>query len=158
MVPPIVPKRVECETDARYRFRRRGVPARLRLQLQRDGTPRIGVRFRLEVDGTTTEGESDEQGIIGAWVSPRASRALLWLDGESEPLELLIGALDPVTTVRGVQQRLRNLGYECPDHGRLDPLTRAALQAFQRQADLPPSGEPDPPTCKKLLAAHDRME
>lgn len=35
VVPPIVPKRVECETDARYRFRRRGVPARLRLQLQR---------------------------------------------------------------------------------------------------------------------------
>lgn len=157
-VPPIVPKEVECGTDARHRFRRRGVPARLRLQLNRDGVPRVGVQFRLEVAGATTEGQSDGRGIIEAWVSPRASRALLWLDGAAAAIELLIGALDPVTTLRGVQQRLLNLGYECPVHGELDPLTRAALQAFQRHADLEPSGELDPPTREKLLAEHDRME
>ncbi len=54
--------------------------------------------------------------------------------------------------LRRVQQRLTALGYKGIEaDGRFEPPTRAALEAFQRDKALDPTGLPDPATLAKLL-------
>jgi peptidoglycan hydrolase-like protein with peptidoglycan-binding domain len=66
-----------------------------------------------------------------------------------------LAALEPVTLLEGVQQRLNNLGYWCGDpHGTLGDGTRRALRKFQRRCGLTESGEADDRTRTLLLAVH----
>ena len=56
------------------------------------------------------------------------------------------------STLRRVQERLVERGhYEGAPTGQFDPPTEAALQAFQREAGLQPTGLPDQATLAKLL-------
>jgi len=69
-----------------------------------------------------------------------------------------VGEMDPVSYGAGVAQRLRNLGY-LPFHfdrdaDREPEIVRNALRSFQSENALQPTGEPDEPTMKALLAAH----
>ncbi len=59
----------------------------------------------------------------------------------------------PDWTVRGLQERLVRLDYLRGDPtGRMDRATKEALQALQREANLPDHGEPDPATRAALAA------
>lgn len=54
-------------------------------------------------------------------------------------------------TVRQAQQYLNRLGYTVKDvNGQLDKATRRQLRAFQRDANLPQTGEPDGGTMYRL--------
>jgi peptidoglycan hydrolase-like protein with peptidoglycan-binding domain len=68
---------------------------------------------------------------------------------------LFLGDLDPIEEFRGIQGRLRNLGFSC---GRLDgkpgPRTEAALKEFQHQYDLDVTGKVDGQTRDKLKELH----
>jgi peptidoglycan hydrolase-like protein with peptidoglycan-binding domain len=66
-----------------------------------------------------------------------------------------LAGLDPETSVKGAQQRLRHLGYyhRTPD-GELDAATRRALEDFQRDHEIVISGELDDSTKAKLADSH----
>ena len=69
-------QRVEtAATDKKHKFRRRGVPTRLRLQLFNVETPRADEAYELTIDGAAHQGTTDAKGVIELWVPPGAQRA-----------------------------------------------------------------------------------
>lgn len=98
-------------------------------------------------------------------IPPSAAEATLhlWPDkGDDEARKglltysIALGHLDPMDEVSGVQGVLTNLGhYWGPIDGTLSETTRMAIQAFQREHGLDPSGEIDGALKNKLKEQHD---
>lgn len=157
-IPARETKTVECATQQRHRFVRHGVPAKLSLRLVDDGVGLGGRPFVVHVGGKTIEGTSDGEGRVELWIPPRAASVALTI-GEGDAarhFELRLGELDPVTSIRGVQARLDNLGFECEATGELDDDTREAIEDFQRYiGHQAPSGELDDDTRDALTKLHD---
>jgi hypothetical protein len=153
-IPNIVPKTVELATEQRHRFRRKGIPSKISLQLLDNGKPRAGVPYEITLDdGTIISGVSDEDGYVKESVQPERTHAVVRVDGRwgREQYEVQLGHLDPVDTTTGVQQRLANLGRDCEITGALDEQTMSALRSFQSEHQLEASGTPDDATHAKLL-------
>jgi hypothetical protein len=102
MIPELQLKDCPGSTEARHRFRRKGVPARLRMKFYRpvsaqpeeesgggqydpshyegpqppqdvEYEPIANARFVLNLDGTFTEGQSDGEGMVDVIIPPDAS-------------------------------------------------------------------------------------
>jgi hypothetical protein len=160
-IPDLRDTTVTRATDARHKFRRKGIPARFEVQLLASRKPRANLRYTLIVDGLPNEGVSDDQGWIRVGISPRArqGRLLIHADDEREPevYELNFGYLDPIATISGVQGRLRNLGwYQGPVDGNVSEELEDALEQFQREHSLSVTREADEPTRNKLEQVHGR--
>lgn len=157
-IPDLRRKQVAVPTNATHRFKRKGVPERLRLRFGAPPFPRRGVPYLLLIDGQRHEGILDDQGELSHVLAPNASRAELTLapdDGPAEHYVLGLRGLDPIDTIPGVQMRLRNLQfYRGRVDGELGPETLAAMRAFQTSADLERTPELDDATRAALLAAH----
>jgi N-acetylmuramoyl-L-alanine amidase len=148
---------VECATGKVHRFRRRGVPALLRVQVRDEDIPRANEPFVIDIDGQVTEGTTDGDGLVAVPLPPRARRAVLTVGkgADAQEYDLSFGHLDPPDTVAGVQGRLKNLGFDCDVTGNLDERTTVALQLFQEHIEHPHvTGELDDSTRQKLLELH----
>lgn len=157
-IPDKQMKTVSVATGRVHRFRRLGVPAKLRLQLVLNDKPRADEEYRLEVGGRVIEGRTDADGVLEAPVPPQAREARLLLGPapDAQEIRLQLGRLDPHAEVTGVQNRLVNLGHlDGPPSGAWDKPTRRALRAFQRKSGLPVTGEADEATRAKLSEIHD---
>ncbi len=143
-------------TEQRHRFRRKGVPARLILQFKEEGEPRKNVPYIINIDGTVIEGNTDSDGKINVPIPPDAEKAELTLGKDNKiTYQISLADLDPYNNVRGLQSRLKNLGYNIGNvNGRLDEETRNALRDFQTKEDLPVTGQMDEQTCDKLKDVH----
>lgn len=126
-------------------------------------TPQVeamaNVPFALYADGKLVkEGQTGGDGKIEVKVpaSSRSARVVLEPGTPKErTLNLNIGRMDPVEEVPGVCKRLNNLGYSCPgDAKEVTAAVAAAIQAFQRENGLEPTGKPDGPTRDRLVKAH----
>ena len=145
-------KQVACPTDALHKFVRKGVPAMLRLQLlDRQHQPRTGLNYVLNIDGALISGTTDGNGYVVHPMPPNAQKAVLTVkDGDnSETMSIGLGAVDPITVTSGVQQRLKNLGFNAGPAG-----LSGALKAFQKKFGLPETGEADAATSAKLKDVH----
>jgi hypothetical protein len=156
-IPELGFKAVPSATGLRHRFRRCGVPAIYRLQLLINGQPRKNLNYRMEVEGLVIEDSTDDNGIIEVFVPPSTREIRLFVGSEETPRILEIGMLDPSDTIAGMQQRLRNLGYDCPESGTLDENTRTALRSFQSDSEMIATGDPDTATISTLRRAHDEI-
>ncbi len=153
VIPEKRAKEVGAAAGKRHRFRRKGVPARLRLTLRENGAPRAGLEYILEVDGALLRGITDAQGRVDHPLPPDARRGRLIL-GEEEEYHLDLGGLDPVDEEAGVRARLDNLGFlggVGGDHG--DPVA-AALRRFQEEQGLEVTGVADGATRDALVRVH----
>jgi N-acetylmuramoyl-L-alanine amidase len=117
------------------------------------------LKYTLRIEqGAEQTGTTDEEGCILTQVPVLARRARLTVHEEDGPetYELSLGYLDPLEELRGIQQRLCNLGIPCPVSGELDDETRWAIQYFQSHVDgLELNGDPeDPAMLKALLDRH----
>lgn len=146
-------KEESCASEQKHRFRRKGVPANLEIQLKEDGEPRANLKYVLEIDGQLIEGQTDSEGRLKHFLSPGAKKATIHI-GETEKIPVYIGELDPVTEISGIQDRLNNLGFDCGSSGQLDENTKAALRSFQNEYNLTITGQPDQPTQNKLKEIH----
>lgn len=157
-IPDIENKEESCATDATHKFRRKAVPAMLRLQLRdRKNQPRPKLPYRIDIDGDLRTGTTDGDGYIIQPIQPTAQQAILYIeeDGEPEKYTLALGTVDPITETTGVQQRLSNLGYGCGTaDGTVNSQTENALRAFQKKEGLTETGEPDDSTRARLKQAH----
>lgn len=152
-------KSVPVASGRSHRFRRIGVPARLRLQLLVNDQPRANEEYRLEVEGRVIAGRTDADGVLDVAVPPQAREARLVIGPDAQEILLRIGHLDPYTEVTGVQHRLGNLGFlGVPPSGEWDEPTCEALRTFQKKAGLPVTGEADEATRAKLADVHDRIQ
>jgi len=146
-------------TDAKHKFVKKGVPEKVRLvMLDSESKPRPKLAWRVSVDrAAPISGCTREDGLIEFFIAPNAKSAELTVtEGESEQsFHLDLGRLDPITSVRGVQGRLNDQGYDCgPVDGIIGPRTSAALRAFQEDYYLLPTGELNDDTRDKLKNVH----
>jgi N-acetylmuramoyl-L-alanine amidase len=144
-IPDLTPKQVPCAVDQTYPFVKKGVPAKLRLQLLDGDQPRANVPFQLLIDGNWITGNSDGNGFIDQPIPPSAkSGKLIVGEGTTKDIhEFQFGTVDPFDTQEGVTGRLRNLGYGTDDMAE-------ATKAFQSKEGLTVSGEVDDATRTRL--------
>ena len=163
-IPEKSPREEVAATEQRQRFRRKGVPSRMKIRLQQCGTaePYANRRYILDVDGKLSDGTVDGDGNVDLPIPPGTRKAVLTVgEGESkETFALEFGALDPPDSIRGAQQRLRNLGFLSGEpEEKWSPASESALFRFQAQhvvtGDEEPSGVFDEKTKEKLKALHE---
>ena len=148
-------KRLGSQTAASeetHRFRRKGVPELLRLQLEEGGEARASLEFRIVIDGKIERGFTDDKGWLECSIPANARTAEL-LIGESESYTIKLGHLDPVDSREGLVARLCNLGHlSAANPG--DEEIALAIAAFQKEHKLATTGETDAALQDKLVAAH----
>ena len=158
-IPDLTPKTVAAVTDRQHVYRRKGIPAILRMQLLRGGQPRANVGYELTVDGRTRRGATTETGYLQEWVPAAAVEGRLKLDDDEKVYTVRFGHLDPEDSVAGAQQRLNNMGYEAgPVDGEAGPRTLAAVRRFQADRELEETGELDEATADALRRLHDEED
>lgn len=120
--------------------------------------PRKDVPFILEIDGESTSGTSDSDGVIEMSIPETARKGKLTLNPGTEAEEVIalrLGTVDPASEVSGAQQRLANLMmYHGAIDGQDNAELRTALKYFQQLNDLEVTGEIDQTTRDKLLEVH----
>lgn len=153
-VPELKQRSEACVTDKRHRFRRKGVPMKLTVQLlDAWGAKRANIPYQLAIDGTEFEGETDDDGVLSEFIPNASRKGTLRL--EQEQHDLIIGGMDPVTFLEGAQHRLTSLGFYCQsDNGEMGAATKFALRGFQQMMALEITGELDDATIGKLESAH----
>jgi N-acetylmuramoyl-L-alanine amidase len=156
-IPDKERKEVTGQTGKCHRFRRKGIPEKLRVQLlNEDDEPRSNLPYILDIDGDLFRGETDGDGFIEQVVPPNSRHGRLILgESEDEEYQLQLGHLDPSDHVSGIQERLKNLGiYDGEITGAMDGGTIDALREFQREKELEQTGELDDETRQQLEALH----
>lgn len=150
-VPDRRAKEQACETGMRHRFRRRGVPERLRMRFtDAEHGPRANAAYAFREGEDTREGTTDADGYLQEWISTRTRIVTIaFVDGPE--LRLQVGDLDPAHTRRGAAARLLSLGYARPGAS-----LSAVLELFQVTSQLEPTGLLDAATVDKLVAAFGR--
>lgn len=149
-------------TGQRHTFRRKGVPAKLRVQmLDHTGNPRADQPYTLSIDGKPVPGShrTDGKGWVEQFMSPAAREGLLRVgEGEAATEYLLqLGQPRPYDALDGARDRLRALGFlgdEEGSDGPMDDDTQGALEDFQALYGLDPTGEFDAKTMNKLRDAY----
>lgn len=154
-IPEKQEKAFDRVTEKRHKFKVKGAPAKLRLQLMHFGKPRANLRYVLIIDGQSFSGATNGEGRLEHVIPPGARSGKLVLGQGKEEYRLNLGHLDPVEKLTGLQARLNNLGYQCGEvDGVFGPRTQAALRQFQEENSSPATGEPDAATRRKLVEAH----
>jgi N-acetylmuramoyl-L-alanine amidase len=112
---------------------------------EKEDAPRKGIPYTLDITTKSggpvpqKKGKTDNNGFLDETIPPDASVGIIVLDeGEDEQVhEGMLGHLDPIDTISGVQARLNNLDYNCGDEdGILGVMTRNAIRNFQADNDL----------------------
>lgn len=149
IIPEKQLKEESCPAEQKHRFRRKGVPERLRIQFltgdEEDDAPRKGIPYTLDITTKNGDpvpqitGKTDNDGYLDEMIPPDALKGIIVLDeGEEEEVyEIMLGHIDPIDTPSGIKARLENLGYECgEDNNTLDDITIEAIRMFQADNGL----------------------
>jgi N-acetylmuramoyl-L-alanine amidase len=162
-VMPLRAKTVSCATGRTHVFRALLQPIAFAIVVEdEDGTPFASKKWKLTADGQSWEGETGADGRIAVTLRAAATKRgvlTIWLDEPGLPdpwiREVFIGTLFPIEDLRGVQQRLANLGfYDGAVDGVLGPATAAAIRVFQTEQQLDVTGAADASLAEALTAAH----
>ncbi|MDI7259575.1 MAG: peptidoglycan-binding protein [Thermodesulfobacteriota bacterium] len=150
-IPDKEEKQVSEATEHRHRFRKKGTPAIIRLQLKIADRPRAQEPYILEINGEIFPGTTDTNGRLEHPIPPNAKKGKIIIGKRPDEYHLNLGHLDPIDGITGLQARLNNLGFDC---GKIDgvvgPKTEAAIKAFQKQEGLTESGKTDQQTLERL--------
>ena len=151
-IPDLQTKQETKGTDARHKFKRKGEPVKLVIKLLKsDGKPRANEPYVLTVGDKEYKGSTDGDGIVKQFIPNNAKSGMLSLNKGKEVFPVNIGGLDPVDEVKGVQQRLSNLGFDCTETGEEDDETTRAIENFQAANNLEVDGKIGDALKKKLL-------
>ena len=159
VIPDKDPGGVNHASEARHKFRKRGVPALFRIQVFDGEEIRGNQQYSLVIDGKSCQGTTDDRGVIEEWILPDAKSGELVIGPDELKIELLFGKLQPINEIAGVQARLINLGFDCGGvNGQITDTTRSALRTFQERFGIEVTGEFDQPTLIKLQQMHDSTQ
>jgi hypothetical protein len=149
-VPDKTEKEESCPTEQTHRFKRKGVPGKLKVRLLIDNEPIANAPYVLIIDGQSRDGTTDGDGYVEESIPPGAQQGELRVtkDGHRRIYYLQLGHLDPLDTDEGVQQRLIQLGYDA------QTSLEGAVRKFQSDKDLTVSGQIDDATRSKLEEVH----
>ncbi len=143
-------------TDAEHKFQVPSDKTKLAVRLIDANGPRTNLPYNIAIDGgVLRQGTTNGAGLLIEPIPGDAQQAVLKVNGDAETYSLTLGNLDPVTTLSGLQARLKNLGYYEGDvTGSLDPITIDAIGGYQKKNGLPQSGQSDAATQSSLKDAY----
>ncbi|MBE0617307.1 MAG: LysM peptidoglycan-binding domain-containing protein [Proteobacteria bacterium] len=72
-IPDRETKNESASSEQRHRFRRKAVPAKIRVQVKRDNEPRANVPYRIDIDGKLVSGMTNGDGVVEVTIPPDAS-------------------------------------------------------------------------------------
>lgn len=159
VIPEPREKKASGAADAKHVFRRKGIPAKVKMQFLEQDEPLAERSCQIEVDGKTEQGTTDAEGVLEFFIDPAATKAKVTIENEEQQTavvyELNVGRLAPANLVRGAQQRLKNLGYlDAPVSGELDRPTERAIAQLQKTHEVEETGVLDDTVAKLLLDEH----
>ena len=138
-------------TDQMHKFKRKGEPCKLKVQLMKAGKPRKNEKYVLNLDGKLIDGTTDGDGEFEHFIPGDSRSALLMLRNGQEVIPLRLGDLDPCDQATGIQQRLNNLGFDCgSEDGEIGDASKEAIKKFQEAYKLEVTGQADDATKNKL--------
>ena len=150
VIPDKKVKEESCATEKSHKFKRKGVPAVLKIRLLNNGQPRKNFGWKANLGGTWQEGKTDGDGNVEIKLAPRCDSGILKLENGTE-YQLQLRELDPVDSVSGVQGRLNNLGYDCGAvDGKMNETTTESIKGFQGDYELKVDGMISEEFCSKL--------
>jgi len=152
-IPAYSPKQLQASTDMRHKYRLK-VSRHLVLYLKNENDEPIAQQsYILDLGNKIYSEKSGDDGKIEHYIPINSETVKLKINDEE--YELIVAALDPVTTVTGVQARLVNMGF---DAGAVDgvygPRTKAAVIAFQAKMGLTEDGIVGKKTQDNLIEQH----
>jgi hypothetical protein len=150
VIPDRREKNVSCETAKTHKFKLSAESTILRLQLFEDEKALASQDFELKISGKSYTGTTDAQGSLEVTIPANATAGALTVGPEKKEFQLRFGYLQPVTERKGVEDRLKNLGF-------VDPDFKRALREFQKRFGLEETGEADQATTDKLTELHDNV-
>lgn len=156
-IPALREKIENCDLDQKHRFRRKGVPAKVRMCFRTDGEPLANREYRLIIDdGEVRTGKLDKNGLLDEPVPTNARKATVILEDSDEEIvyEIELGVLNPDDDRDGIVGRLANLGFLSSDDADDDEALADAIRGFQRAHGLDQTGEIDDATKDKILEVH----
>lgn len=153
-IPEIESKDEPGATEAKHRFRRKGIPINFEMCVKENGKPLKGQRFVLTIEGRITEGTVPDDGVIKAPMMPqdRTGELRVGAPPRQRKFPLSFGSLDPAFTRSGAAARLKNLGYIADDAD--DDLFQRALSRFQKDQGIAESATVDNATASALVDAN----
>lgn len=156
-IPKFEIKEVDKPTELRNPFVLLGEEVFLRIKVMDRDIPLGGQPFILAVGGVTIQSTTLPDGTIETRIPPNATSGILTVGTGADlvQLKLKLGALSPVASNKGVQQRLQNLGFDCgPIDGIVGPRTRGAVRGFQEKSGVAADGVIGPGTRALLKEKH----
>jgi hypothetical protein len=110
-IPEIAAKKEDAAVEKRHRYKRRGVPGKLKFRMMIDGEPRANLAYVLIVDGKSVSGNTDADGFVEADIPADAKDAELRLTeaGNTETYHIQLGSVQPIE--EGAEERLEQMGY-----------------------------------------------
>ncbi|MGH1341309.1 MAG: LysM peptidoglycan-binding domain-containing protein [Nannocystales bacterium] len=140
-----------CHTGLLHRFKRRGIPERLRMRfVHADEGPKANMGYLFDEGGNGRRGETDGDGYLEEWISTRLRVVTITFDDGAVAV-LQVGDLDPPQTVRGAGARLMSLGFASPGAN-----LAVVLETFQLANGIEPTSQLDEPTIAALVEAFGR--
>ena len=156
-VPPAKTNPVQRATGAIHTFQVKVEHLKLRLKvLDLLGSPAAYEPIRLVLSGVEQELATDADGVLVVPVKRDCPDGYIELFGRTYQLE--IGALPPIVDEVGLSERLANLGYWYGSD-EADPAARTlAIELFQNEHDMVPTGVVDGALANAIYLAHDNKE
>jgi hypothetical protein len=156
-IPDKTRKQESCPTEQRQKFiLSEGLSARVAIQnLYHEPLPDIEYHFVIDGEPQSIK-KTGADGVAEQRLPKSVQSLVLVLPWGDLPVEL--GMLDPANTVRGAQQRLKNLGLDPGTlSGTVDEDTARAIREFQEieSEHLEVSGKLDRKTIRRLREKHD---
>lgn len=127
-IPEIEEKEENCNDKQKHRFRLKGRPVKMKMQLLLNDKARSDESYELYVDDELRKkGKTDAKGFVEASIPPKATKGEIVIrkKANEERYEFYFGMLDPLSTNEGIKGRLLNLGYPVKDD------LSSAIQAYQ---------------------------
>lgn len=146
-IPPIIVNNLPCVTEAKHRFRRKGVPSRFSVRyVDPEGNPLANIAFRTIIDRRPgPSGKTAADGTVDIPVPPEALNLTLYLDTDiawARKSKFRLSSLEPVSTIAGAQARLRSLDFFMGEtNGEACEALTAAVRAFEAAKNLEPTGD-----------------
>lgn len=167
VIPDLEIKQVDAATGQAHAFEAKTGTVILNLKLEDTNAKALAERDCAIQIGDSGSGQvpplpltTDKNGKITQKIPSSATDGLVVVTKiEGEPADrtfrLVIGGLDPVATVGGMQARLNNLGYFAGFTKKDEPQLRWAIEEFQLDHGIKPNGDPtDAKTQQKLAQVH----
>jgi len=128
----------------------------LHLRLIDSGENLSSTPYRIEGTGITRNGTTDGGGILMEPIPGSMTSVTLTINPDHKPFVFKLSIQDALSTeqTEGIQNRLQNLGYNCPVTGQMEEKTSAAIRLFKQHNDLTDNEEITDDFCSLLRTVY----